>query len=76
MDEKLLKFISGNVDMDQVNLAIKRMEHNRAPLYHIDSGLYDQITELFEEYGEDNGLPEGWYLIDDIDPEDIIFKIE
>lgn len=76
MNQELIKHISSQVDMDQVNLAIKRMEYDRAPLYHVDPSLYDEIVDLLEEYGEDNDLPEGWWITDDIDPEDLIFKLE
>lgn len=76
MKQEVIQFISSQVDMDRVNLAIKYMALNRAPLSHVDPGLYDQIQDLLEEYGEDNDLPEGWYLLDDIDPEDLIFELE
>ena len=76
MKQKIIDFISSQVDMDRVNLAVKRMYYQRAPLSHVDPGLYDQITDLLEEYGEDNDLPEGWYLLDDIDPEDLIFELK
>ena len=76
MKKEIIDFVSAQVDIDRVNLAIKYMALNRAPLSHVDPGLYDQIQDLLEEYGEDNELPEGWYLLDDIDPEDLIFKLE
>lgn len=76
MKQEIIDFVSGQVDIDRVKLAIKYMELNRAPLSHVDPGLYDEIQDLLEEYGEDNELPEGWYLLDDIDPEDLIFELE
>lgn len=76
MKKEIIDFVSAQVDIDRVNLAIKYMVLNRAPLSHVDPGLYDQIQDLLEEYGEDNELPEGWYLLDDIDPEDLIFELE
>lgn len=76
MKQKIIDFVSAQVDIDRVKLAIKYMAFNRAPLSHVDPGLYDEIQDLLEEYGEDNELPEGWYLLDDIDPEDLIFELE
>ena len=76
MKKEIIDFISSQVDMDRVNLAVKRMYYQRAPLSNVDPGLYNQITDLLEEYGEDNDLPEGWYLLDDIDPEDLIFELK
>lgn len=76
MKQKIIDFVSAQVDIDRVNLAIKYMALNRAPLYHVDPGLYDEIQDLLEEYGEDNELPEGWWMSEDIDPEDLIFELE
>lgn len=37
--------------------------------------ISDKIADLLEEYGEDNGLPEGWHL-DYGDIEDFFMEIE
>lgn len=37
--------------------------------------ISDKIADLLEEYGEDNGLPEGWYL-EYGDIEDFFMEIE
>lgn len=76
MKKEIIDFVSAQVDIDRVNLAIKYMALNRAPLSHVAPGLYDQIQDLLEEYGEDNELPEGWWMSEDIDPEDLIFELE
>lgn len=76
MKQKIIDFVSAQVDIDRVNLAVKHMYYQRAPLSHVDPGLYDQITDLLEEYGEDNELPEGWWMSEDIDHEDLIFELE
>lgn len=70
MNKELLSYISQEVDMERVSLAIKYMDIQRAPLSVVDEGLLDQIYDLLEDYGEDNGLSEGWWMsefeIDDI----------
>lgn len=70
MNKELLSYISQEVDMERVSLAIKYMDIQRAPLSVVDEGLFDQIYDLLEDYGEDNGLSEGWWMsefeIDDI----------
>ena len=76
MKQKIIDFISSQVDMDRVNLAVKYMYYHREPLSRVNPDLYDEIQDLLEEYGEDNELPEGWYLLDDIDPEDLIFELK
>lgn len=70
MNKELLSYISQEVDMERVSLAIKYMDIQRAPLSVVDEGLFDQIYDLLEDYSEDNNLPEGWWMsefeIDDI----------
>ena len=70
MNKELLSYISKEVDMERVSLAVKSMDIQRAPLSVVDEGLFDQIYDLLEDYGEDNNLPEGWWMsefeIDDI----------
>lgn len=62
MNKELLSYISQEVDMERVSLAIKYMDIQRAPLSVVDEGLFDQIYDLLEDYGEDNNLPEGWWM--------------
>lgn len=76
MKREIINHISSQVDMDRVNLAVKYMYYQRAPLSHVDPGLYDKITDLLDEYGEDNGLPKDWYLTEGIDPEDLILELK
>lgn len=40
----------------------------------IDSALADMIYDLMEEYGEDNDLPEGWWL-EYGDVQDVLMKL-
>lgn len=62
MNKELLSYISQEVDMERVSLAVKSMDIQRAPLSVVDEGLFDQIYDLLEDYGEDNGLSEGWWM--------------
>lgn len=38
------------------------MMERREPLFRVNHELSDAIYDLMEEYGADNGLPEGWWL--------------
>lgn len=73
--KKILEYISQNIDMEQVNLAVKIIDLRREPLSVVAGGLYDQIQDLLEEYGEDHDLPEGWYF-SELEIDDIIFELE
>ena len=70
-----IKYVREN--MDDCDLAIlkakvdKNFTQHMNPAYGIDDG---KIIDLLEEYGQDNGLPEGWWeKYGDID--DILVKL-
>lgn len=52
-------------NMDEDDKAIIHAECNKAYKQHLvpDDNIVDdsKITDLLEEYGENNELPEGWY---------------
>ena len=72
--EKALQYVRENVNEIEVSLAIDKMDKWRCPLAQANCSLADRIYDLMEEYGEDNDLPEGWWL-DDGDLDDIIFEL-
>lgn len=74
MNKELLSYISQEVDMERVSLAIKYMDIQRAPLSVVDEGLFDQIYDLLEDYGEDNNLPEGWWM-SEFEIDDVILQL-
>lgn len=74
MNKDVIKFVSDNVDQDRVKLAWKHMDIRRAPLSVVDDVLYDEIQDLLEEYGEDNDLPEGWWMAD-YDIDELVFEL-
>ena len=70
-----IEYVRQNVDMTEVELTIRRMAEMREPLYRVNHQLCDTIFDLLEEFGEDNDLSEGWYLIEGIDEEDVLFRL-
>ena len=64
--------------LDDADRAVIRAECNKAYMQHLvpDENVVDdhKITDLLEEYGEDNGLPEGWYL-DEYDASEILLMV-
>ena len=75
MIEEAVEYVRQNVDMDEVELTIRVMCYSHRPLYDVNYELRNNIIDLMEEFGEDNELPEGWYLIEGIDEEDVLFKL-
>lgn len=74
MNKELLSYILQEVDMERVSLAIKYMDIQRAPLSVVDERLFDQIYDLLEDYGEDNGLSEGWWM-SEFEIDDVILQL-
>jgi hypothetical protein len=68
--KKALDYVRQNVDMGYVNYLVSKAMEMRCPTGSLDPVFTDLIYDLLEEYGEDNDLPEGWWLeygdIDDI----------
>lgn len=68
--EKALDYVRNEVDITEVNNAVCKALEMRMPVSVYAPALADDIADLMEEYGQDNDLPEGWWLeygdIDDI----------
>lgn len=65
-------------ELDEDDRAIIRAECNKAYKMHLvpNSVTVDdhKITDLLEEYGDDNDLPEGWYL-DEYDASEVLSMV-
>jgi hypothetical protein len=68
--EKALDYVRNEVDITEVNNAVCKAMEVRMPVSLYATALADDVGDLLEEYGQDNDLPEGWWLeygdIDDI----------
>lgn len=69
-----IKHVRKNVDMADVNDTRKEMFESRNPLHIVNPTLSDEIYDLMEEYGDDNNLPEGWWL-SECDEEDVFNEL-
>lgn len=67
-------YVRANVDMNDVGRALYIIDRQRCPLGQADPELDCQIHDLMEEYGEDNDLPEGWWL-SELDEDEILFEL-
>lgn len=71
--ENALQYVRDNKTWSdaQEEVAWERINELRCDIYTADAQIADSICDLFEEYGEENGLPEGWWY--EITDEDEIF---
>lgn len=69
-----IDYVRSHVDMDEMRLAIKKMDEQREPLFIVNSSLSESIYDLMEEYGQDHDLPENWWLVEH-DEESILFEL-
>lgn len=72
--KKAIIHVRLNVDMDDVTRAMTIIDQLRCPLYQADPSLDNQIYDLMEEYGQDNDLPECWWM-SEIDEDTILFEL-
>jgi hypothetical protein len=59
--EKALEYIRDNVDLEHVGYMIIQSKLQRMPVSFMYASFADDISDLLEEYGQDNDLPEGWW---------------
>lgn len=59
--ELAVEHVRSEIDMKRVEDADYMLGTNNMELADVDEELDDQIRDLMEEYGADNGLPEGWW---------------
>lgn len=77
--EKALQYVRDNKTwtIAEEEVAVADIDKMRCPLAHTRTGekIADAINDLMEEYGEDNDLPEGWWLDEVGDAEEIFWKL-
>lgn len=71
---KAINYVRLNVDMEDVERAMTIIDRQRCPLCQADPELDNQIYDLMEEYGQDNDLPECWWM-SEISEDDILFEL-
>lgn len=69
-----IAFVRNHVDMNDVERAMTIIDRQRCPLHQADPELDCQIYDLMEEYGQDNDLPECWWM-SEIDEDEILFNL-
>ena len=72
--EKALDYVRENIDIDYLKGCITTAMQMRRPLGGVAPLLVDDIYDLLEEYGQDNDLPEYWWM-SEIDEDTILFEL-
>lgn len=73
--EQAIAYVRNTIDIDDVGYISGRIWKNHGSLCSEDTiGLSDRIYDLMEEYGQDNDLPENWWL-NEGDIEDVFDKL-
>ena len=74
MKAELLRFLRKVIDYSEVQEAIDEMYRTRDPLYVVNESLFEDIHDAVEEFGDDNDLPEGWWM-SEFEIEELIFQL-
>ena len=68
--EKALNYVLKNIDEDYLSHLSNKASTMRCPISLVDPLFADTVYDLLEEFGEDNELPENYWMefwdIDDI----------
>ena len=74
--DKAIQYVRDNKTWSEAEeqVALERIDHQRCPLSFASERIADEITDLMEEYGQDNDLSEGWWL-EYGDTDDIFFML-
>ena len=72
--EEALDYVRKYVDMRYINHCIVRAMEMRCAFSLAFPLEADNISDLLEEYGQDNDLPEGWWC-EECDIEEIVERI-
>lgn len=73
--KQAIAYVKDNVRELHVLDVFNQMYEQHSCLNAIDPQLGDEIYDLMEEYGEDNELPENWWLSEVEDEEEIFFAV-
>lgn len=63
MFEAAAKYVANNINVEDARHALHRSWIEGYPVCEVDSKVCDEIYDLLEEFGEDKGLSEGWWLV-------------
>ena len=68
-----INYVRENIGLEELDRAREEAMFCRKPIRLVNTELYEDIVDLLEEYGEDNDLPEGWWM-EEVDIEEDIIR--
>lgn len=71
MREELIEFVKSNIDSMDIEYTYSQMCIQRVPLHYANNNLYNQLSDLVDDFVSDNELSEEWFEETFIDIEDL-----
>lgn len=71
---KAVAYVSNNMDADELKVIKAQVNLAWETRQQITTSYDDEVEDLMEEFGEDNDLPEGWWL-NDCELDEILIKL-
>lgn len=74
--EKAVQYVRENKTWSDAEeaVALEKINHLRCDLSTASDKIYCAIHDLMEEWSDENGYPEGWWMYE-IDEDTIFFKL-
>lgn len=69
--DKLIEFLKDNIDNADVQVTYSRMCIERAPLRMVNNNLYNKLSDLVDDFLQDNDITDEWFEETFIDIEDL-----
>ena len=60
---RALEYVRDNVEQIDIERALYQMEREKLPLRLVNNDLELKLRDLMDEYGSNNGLGEGWWMV-------------
>lgn len=74
--DKALEYVRANKTWsdEEEKEALAHIDLYRCPINRASAEIADEITDLLNEYGDENGLPTDWWT-NETDVDDVFFKL-
>lgn len=66
-------YVADNIDIDELIHTLRMINYNPEAMRSMNCGLWDNITDLLDEFGEDIEQPIDWYSEEEL--EDIVNRV-
>jgi hypothetical protein len=66
-------YVADNIDIDELIHTLRMINYNSRAMRSVNCGLWNSITDLLDEFGEDIEQPIDWYSKEEL--EDIVNRV-